>query len=124
MIPTFIGYICAGLALLAIIFFTISQYEKAKYRASVATQLVAENKYNELLTYDPNAETDNNSEYHNATIYWKSIMDDFEKITANNSGAYTGTAVPAYIFSMSTLVAFGLILKHAEKAKEEEDKNV
>lgn len=113
--------ILGGLAVLALTFFTISQFEKAKYQASVSVQLVCENKLNAVLDNDANAIEDESSKYHEVAMYWKENVEDFQTITKNNSVAYVSTAVPAYLLSMSTLVAFGLILKHAETAKEKED---
>lgn len=113
--------ILGGCALLALTFFSVSQFEKAKYQASISVQLVCKNKLDQLIDADKNALSDETSKYHDAAIYWESNYNDFVKITNNNSAAYKGTAIPAYLFSMSTLVAFGLILKHAEKAKEKED---
>ena len=113
--------ILGGLAVLALSFFTISQFEKAKYQASLNVQLLCKNKYDQLIKVDPNALTNDQSTYHAAAVYWDQNYKDFIDITDSNSRAYVGTAVPAYLLSMSTLVAFGLILKHAEKAKEKED---
>ena len=113
--------ILGGLAVLALTFFTISQFEKAKYQASVSVQLVCKNKLDLVLEKDANALKDSSSIYNDVALYWKENLETFEGITKNNSAAYIGTAVPAYAFSLSTLVAFGLILKHAEKAKEKED---
>ena len=119
----FLAYagILGGCALFALMFFTISQFEKAKYHASVSVQLVCKNKLDQLLDYDKEAVTNETSKYHAAAVYWNANYEDFKKITTVNSNAYKGTAIPAYLFSMSTLVAFGLVLKHAEKAKEIED---
>ena len=64
---------------------------------------------------------DETSMFHDAGVYWNEIYVHFSEIAKVNAAAYRGTAIPAYIFSMSTLVAFGLILKHAEQAKEKED---
>ena len=113
--------ILGGLAVLALSFFTISQFEKAKYQASVSMQLVCKNKLDAALDKDPDAKENESSSYHEIALYWQENYDEFEKITKNNSAAYKGTAIPAYLLSMSTLVAFGLILKHAETAKEKED---
>ena len=113
--------ILGGLAVLALTFFTISQFEKAKYQASVSMQLVCKNKLDAALDKDPNAKENESSTYHEVAMYWQEYYDEFAKITKNNSAAYKGTAIPAYLLSMSTLVAFGLILKHAETAKEKED---
>ena len=113
--------ILGGCAILALTFFTISQYEKAKYHASVSMELVSKGRLDKLTKADPNALTNEESTYHAAAEYWNDIYEHFTYVTKVNSSAYAGTAIPAYIFSMSTLVAFGLILKHAETAKEKED---
>ena len=116
--------ILGGLAVLALTFFTISQYEKAKYQASISVQLVCQNKLEAVLDNDSKALENTNSVYHEVALYWQENYDLLAKYTKQNSAAYKGTAIPAYLFSMSTLVAFGLILKHAEKAKEKEDEEV
>ena len=127
--------ILGGAAALALTFFTISQYEKAKYSASVSVQLMAVGKYNQLKeaykeemgvergveVTDEEFLNDETSMFNEAAKYWNNIYEHFSYVTKVNSAAYKGTAIPAYIFSMTTLVAFGLILKHAEKAKEKED---
>ena len=110
--------ILGGLAVLALTFFTISQFEKAKYQASISMQLVCKNK---LDAAKERAEESGSNAYDEVVIYWQEYFDEFVKITKNNSAAYKATAIPAYLLSMSTLVAFGLILKHAEQAKEKED---
>ena len=109
--------IVGGCALFALIFFSISQYEKAKYQASVTVQLTAKShvdKASESQLADENSEA----------YWWNEVYNDFINITNQNSAAYVGTAIPAYTFSMATLVAFGLVLKHAEKTKEKEEKEV
>ena len=113
--------ILGGLAVLALTFFTISQFEKAKYQASVSMQLVCKNKLDAAIDKDPDAKENESSSYHEIAMYWQENYDEFAKITKTNSAKYKGTAIPAYLLSMSTLVAFGLILKHAETAKEKED---
>ena len=124
--------ILGGLAVSSLVFFTVSQFEKAKCDASTSTLKMCENKLNKLTTAykkeqgisEVNMATflqDEPSHYHDAAVYWNSNLQFFIKETDKNSTAYKITAVPAYILSMSTLVAFGLILKHAEKAKEKED---
>ena len=113
--------ILGAAAVLALTFFTVSQFEKAKCQASISIQLYSKGKLDELIDADSSALENETSKYHNAAVYWDSIYTDFTTKTNNNSAAYKGTAIPAYIFSMSTLVAFGLILKHAEKATEKED---
>ena len=116
--------IIGGCAVLAITFFTISQYEKAKYKASETMRNSSQMSLNNFLNKDANALEDETSTYHDLAIYWQSVTNDFIAISNQNSGAYKGTAIPAYIFSMATLVSFGLVLKDAEKVKEKEDQAV
>ena len=119
--------ILGGLAILALTFFSVSQFEKAKYQASINVQLVCQNKLDAIIDTEPDALTTEDPDkklYHENALYWQECLDIFTDITKKNSAAYKGTAIPAYLFSMSTLVAFGLILKHAEKAKDKEDEEV
>ena len=113
--------ILGGCAALALTFFTVSQFEKAKCQASISMQHLSRNKLNEIYEADANALEDDTSKYHDAAEYWDEVNTYFVKETNKNSAAYKGTSIPSYVFSMSTLVAFGLILKHAEKAKDKED---
>ena len=62
--------ILGGLAVLALTFFTISQYEKAKYQASVSVQLVCKNKRDDILDKDAFAIEDESSKYHEMALYW------------------------------------------------------
>ena len=116
--------ILGGLAVLSLTFFTVSQFQKAKYQASVNIQLMCKNKLDQLIDEDEDALTNEGSKYYDAANYWNENFQHFVEVTEANSKAYKGAAIPAYLFSMSTLVAFGLILKHAEKAKEKEDEEV
>ena len=113
--------ILGGCDVLALTFFTVSQFEKAKYQASISTQLVAKGKYDKIMEADQNALTNETSKYHDAAVYWDEVYTYFINETQANSAKYKGTAIPAYALSMATLVAFGLVLKHAEQAKEKED---
>ena len=114
--------IIGGCAVLAMTLFTVSQYEKAKYQASLNTQLMCKNRLDKILDADKTAlEDTNTSAFHDAAVWWNDVYQDFITETNKNSAAYKGTAIPAYVFSMGALVAFGLVLKHAEKAKEKED---
>ena len=88
----------------------VTQFEKAKYKASETVRLSSENKM----------KTTSGQEL----VWWTEINEDFTKISKKNSGAYIGTAIPAYTLSIGTLVAFGLVLKHAEATKEKEDNEV
>ena len=109
--------IIGGCAVLALTFFTISQYEKAKYQASITVQLTAKSKMDKYTEDERKVEG-------SEAQWWSLVYDDFTRITEQNSAAYVGTAIPAYAFSMATLVAFGLVLKHADKIKEKEEKEV
>ena len=126
--------ILGGCAVLSLVFFTVSQFQKAKYQASDSVRLMCKGKYDQLADAykedNPTStktvlEDDSESnKYNAAALYWNDNYTWFSKETDMNSAAYIGTAIPAYLFSMSTLVAFGLILKHAEQAKEKEDEQV
>ena len=107
----YIGII-GGCGVLAMTFFTISQYEKAKYKASETVRLSSESK----IKTTPLGSEEN--------AFWVSVNEDFVNISNVNRGAYIGTAIPAYTLSIMTLVSFGLVLKHAEKMKEKEDNEV
>ena len=109
--------IIGGCAVLALTFFTISQFEKAKYQASTTVLLTAKSHVDK-------ASESQLANHESEAYWWKTVYDDFSVITAKNSAAYVGTAIPAYTFSMATLVAFGLVLKDAEKVKEKEDQEV
>lgn len=116
--------IVGGCAVLALTFFSICQFEKAKYKASETMRSSSQMSLDNVLNKDPNALTDDTSTWHELAVFWKSVTKDFTAISQTNAGAYMGTAIPAYLFSMATLVSFGLVLKDAEKVKEQEEKEV
>ena len=116
--------IIGGCAVLALTFFSICQYQKAKYKAAETMRSSCKMSLDNVLSKDANALTDTTSTWHDLAVYWDSITTDFTNISNQNAGAYKGTAIPAYLFSMATLVSFGLVLKDAEKVKEEEEKAV
>ena len=116
--------IIGGCAVLALTFFTISQFERAKYQASVQIQLMAKSRLDKALNADSTALTNVESPYYPFAVYYDELYNHFTAVTNGNSAAYVGTAIPAYAFSMATLVSFGLVLKHAEKTKEKEEKEV
>ena len=109
--------IIGGCAVLSLTFYTISQYEKAKYQASLTVQLTAKSHVDKATQ----AQLENEE---SEAYWWKTVYEDFTKITKQNSAVYVGTAIPAYTLSMLTLVSFGLVLKHADKAKEKEEEEV
>ena len=116
--------IVGGCAVLALTFFSICQFEKAKYKASETMRSSSQMSIDNVLNRDPNALTDDTSTWHDMAVFWTSVTEDFTRISKQNAGAYMGTAIPAYLFSMATLVSFGLVLKDAEKVKEKEEKDV
>ena len=112
--------IIGGCAVAALTFYSISQYEKAKYQASEMVRLTAVSH----LPKDEQGEIIPPEEGETEVYWWYTVYLDFEKISKQNSNFYVGTAIPAYAFSMATLVSFGLVLKHADKAKEKEEEEV
>lgn len=117
--------IVGGSAVLALTFFTICQFQKAKYRASETMFESCQMSVTILKNKDTSAFDEETLAKHNELIhYWEVTRDSFQIITLENAGGYLGTALPAYLFSMATLVGFGLVLKHAEKVKEKEEKEV
>ncbi len=117
--------IVGGCAVFALTFFTICQFQKAKYRASETMYVSCKMSISNLKNKDTSEFDPDTLEQHNKLIhYWEVTRDKFLKITYTNAGAYKGTAIVAYAFSMATLVSFGLVLKHADKIKEQEEKEV
>ena len=124
--------ILGGCAILALTLFTVSQYEKAKCKAAEDTYLQCKTEYQDTkdkylmekgldTVEDEVFVNDETSQYHDLALYWNEVYQHFDHVVKENAVAYKATCIPAYVFSMSTLVAFGLILKHAETAKEKED---
>lgn len=109
----------------AISFFNAAQYNKAKFKSSSAIVQDAETKLTNLYSTNPNALTDTSDERaHDKALWYNDIYENFYVINQKNKNAYIGTSIPAYTLSTLTLVAFGLILKIEEKAKEKEDNEV
>ena len=107
--------IVGGLALGSLIFFGISQYEKAKYNSSSVVLTGAKSQISTLSSGEQNAQT------LDQIAWYSDIVDHFEKVNAKDAKAYKGTAIPAYAFTTLALISFGLCLKHADKAKEAEE---
>ncbi len=132
--------IIGGLAVASISLFTLSQFEKVKYgesnailsqsRSRLKKSQKVYNSYVEALN-DPTVlpeerdELVTNLEIAEANVtYWTEVLSDFEKETNANAIKYFASGIPAYVLSMSTLVSVGLVLMHAEKVKEKEEKEV
>lgn len=107
--------IVGGLALGSIIFFGISQYEKAKYNSSSVALTGAKSQLSTLSSGEQNAYT------LDKIAWFTDIADHFEKVNEKDAKAYKATAIPAYTFTTLALIAFGLCLKHADKVKEAEE---
>lgn len=117
--------ILGALGIGAISLFNAAQYNKAKYKSSNAIVQDAQSKLISLYTTNPDALTnDQNPAAHDKALWYNDIYENFYVINEKNKNAYVRTAIPAYLFSTMTLVAFGLILKYEEKAKDKEDSEV
>ena len=125
------GAIIGGCAIIAITFFVISQYSRAKYVSSKA-QLQGASK--ELLKLDEEEEKVNASTtmsdidktvelrvIADKRSWYKGIEDYFQVENDKNAKAYKGMSIPAYSFSLLALVSFGFCLKFEDKAKEKEE---
>lgn len=117
--------VIGGLGLSSVICFNNAQYNKAKYKASKAIVEDAVSKLQALYTTNPDALTNTSDERaHDKALWYNDIYETFYVINEQNKFAYVSNAIPAYTLSTLTLVAFGLILKVEEKAKEREDNAV
>lgn len=109
----------------SIVCFNLAQYSKAKFKSSSAIVQDAESKLTSLYQQYPNALTDASDERaHDKALWYNDIYEHFYVENEKNKDAYVGFSIPAYLFSTLTLVAFGLILKFEERAKEKEDNTI
>ena len=117
--------ILGALGIGALSLFNAAQYNKAKYKSSYATVQDAESKLVAIYSKTPDALTSTQDERaHDKALWFNDIYETFYVINQKDKNAYVATAVPAYLLSTLTLVAFGLILKYEEKAKDKEDNEV
>lgn len=117
--------VIGGLGITSLVFFNNAQYSKAKFKSSDAIVSDAKAKLTALYTTNPNALTDESDvRAHDKALWYNDIYETFYVINEQNKDDYRWNAIPAYALSTLTLVAFGLILKVEEKAKEKEDKEV
>ena len=117
--------ILGALSISALALFNAAQYNKAKYNSSKAIVNDAVAKLTNIYKENPNALTDTSDELaHDKALWYNDIYEEFYVINEQNKNAYVGTAIPAYMLSTLTLVAFGLILKYEETAKDKEDNEV
>ena len=117
--------ILGALGIGAISLFNAAQYFKAKYKSSNAIVQDAQSKLEALYSTNPDALTSTADERaHDKALWYNDIYERFYVWNEENKNAYLATSIPAYLFSTMTLVAFGLILKFEEKAKDKEDNEV
>ena len=109
--------IVGGLAILGLVFFGISQYEKAKYKSSSIVLTGATSQISLLQNEEKTKLVKDKLEWY------QDIEDHFKVVNKKNANAYKGTALPAYFFTTGALVAFGLCLKHEDKVKEKEEED-
>ena len=79
--------ILGGLAALALSFFTVSQYEKAKYQASVSVQLMCQTKLDAALGNDAHALEDESSTYHNIALYWQENVERTDQLHSRRTAS-------------------------------------
>ena len=123
--------IIGGCAILALIFFVISQYKRAMYTSSKAQLQGATKELVKLEEDEARVNADETLDEIEKTVqlrvisdkkaWYKSIEEYFDKESSKNGNAYKGTAIPAYSFSLLALVSFGFCLKYEDKAKEKEE---
>ena len=131
--------IIGGLAVTSLTLFYVSQFEKVKRTEaqSIVTQATSKlKKANKVLSSiqaidlstvddEKKAELAHEEEVAKQHVYyWEQVVKDFEAETYAVGVKFMVACIPAYLFSMGTLVSVGLILKHAEKVKEKEDEAV
>lgn len=106
-----------GLALAGVICFSYAQYQKAKHTSSQVALTGAESKLKLLEVQEKTEGVIDQIEWY------QDIADHFTVVNDENANAYKNAALPAYILTTASLVAFGLCLKHADlvRAKEEKD---
>ena len=114
-----------SLAIGALACFSAAQFNKAKYKASNAIVDDAVSKLTNLYKTNPDALTSNEDPWaHDKALWYNDIYEKYYVENEKNKDAYYATSIPAYALSTLTLVAFGIILKIEEKAKDKEDNAV
>ena len=108
--------IIGSFAISALVLFTISLYQKAKYQASSVVLTGAESQ---LKLLDKEEKTDL---VKDKIAWYSDIRDYFVEVNTKNYNTYKATAIPAYALSTMALVSFGLCLKFEDIAKAKEEK--
>ena len=113
----FYALIVGGCALSALILFSVSLYNKAKYQASSVVLTGAESQLKLL-------EKEEQTDLVRDKIAWFSdIKEYFVDVNTKNYKNYKATAIPAYALSTLALISFGLCLKYEDMAKAKEEKD-
>ena len=113
----FYALIIGGCALSALILFSFSLYNKAKYQASSVVLTGAESQLKLL-------EKEEQTDLVRDKIAWFSdIKEYFVDVNTKNYKNYKATAIPAYALSTLALISFGLCLKFEDMAKAKEEKD-
>ena len=111
----YIGVI-ALLSIVSLGTFTLSQYYKAKANSS---KTIMDNSATMLKSLEIKKKTE---AIEDEIAFYKDLNSTFTYLYNRDSTLYKASAIPAYTFSMLTLVGFGVCLMHADKMKEKEDK--
>ena len=99
--------------------FAVAQYTKAKLNSADIQVMAAKNV---LAALGPDALTDPDSIYHDKAEYFNDTYEHYSAVSHRHLQQYTVLSITAYSLSIMTLVSFGLVLKHSDKRKEQEDK--
>ena len=118
------GLVIGGFTIASVSLFTLAQFEKAKYKAAGDVVDGAQMLIEDKLAKDPKARENPDSKYYAVMQYYDYVHDEFVKIKNRNHAFYVASAIPAYLASMSALVSVGVVLMHADKVKEKEEKEV
>ena len=103
------------LSLGSLAFFTFSQYFKANANES---KTIMDNSATMLKSLEIKKKTE---AIEDEIAYYQDLNTTFTYVYTKSTNLYKATAIPAYTFSMLTLVGFGVCLMHADKRKEKED---
>ena len=123
--------IIGAFALCGVIFFTISQYQRAKYSSSKAQLDSATTELKKLD--DEEAQVNEDTELseiektvklrviEDKRVWYTKIQTHFNEENTKNAKAYKATSIPAYSCSLLALVSFGFCLKFEDKVREKEE---
>ena len=95
--------------------FAFSQFFKSKANSS---KTIMDNSATMLKSLENKKK---NEAVEDEIAYYEDLNSTFTYVYTRDTKLYKATAIPAYTFSMLTLVGFGVCLMHADKMKEKED---